>query len=243
VLHNLIKAVDLVCSNDFRPLTRLWTIYFVVVVVVFQGLGLLSCSGSEFIFWNLWIYWTVGRTPWTGDRPDKRPLPTQDSNPPEKHRHISMPRVGFEPTIPVFERQKTVCVLESLIIGICIIYFKILSLFSSIRKHDACTGFESSFRSLPGLPLTFRLTSVRSTVLRNTTSPVAPKRSFHVLINVMNTLVTLPALETSHTSAGVAQSAQWRGGRLGFDSRQGQRYIHFATASEPALGPTHPHIK
>jgi len=39
----------------------------------------LACSGSEFIFWNLWTYWTVGRTPWTGDRPDARPLPTQDN--------------------------------------------------------------------------------------------------------------------------------------------------------------------
>jgi len=27
----------------------------VVVIVVFQGLGLLDCSGSE-LFWNLWIY-------------------------------------------------------------------------------------------------------------------------------------------------------------------------------------------
>jgi hypothetical protein len=27
-----------------------------IVVVVFQGLGLLACSGSELIFWNLWIY-------------------------------------------------------------------------------------------------------------------------------------------------------------------------------------------
>jgi hypothetical protein len=27
---------------------------------------------------NLWIYQTIGRTPWTGDRPDARPLPTQD---------------------------------------------------------------------------------------------------------------------------------------------------------------------
>jgi hypothetical protein len=50
---------------------------------------------------------TVGRTPWTGDQPIARPLPTQEN----KHRinaDISMPWVGFEPTIPVFERAKTV---------------------------------------------------------------------------------------------------------------------------------------
>jgi hypothetical protein len=34
----------------------LLTIFVVVVAAVFQALGLLACSGSEFIFWNLWIY-------------------------------------------------------------------------------------------------------------------------------------------------------------------------------------------
>jgi hypothetical protein len=46
------------------------------IIIVFQRLGILACSGSEFIFWNLGIRWTVGRTPWMGDRPDARPLPT-----------------------------------------------------------------------------------------------------------------------------------------------------------------------
>jgi len=43
---------------------------------VFQRLGLLTWPSSEFIFWNLWNYWTDGRTPWTGDQPDARPVPT-----------------------------------------------------------------------------------------------------------------------------------------------------------------------
>jgi hypothetical protein len=37
-----------------------------------------------------------GRTPWTGDRPVARSLPTQDNT-----GHTSVPPVGFEPTIPV----------------------------------------------------------------------------------------------------------------------------------------------
>jgi hypothetical protein len=37
------------------------------IIIVFQGLGLLACCGSEFIFWNLRIYWTVGRTSSTGE--------------------------------------------------------------------------------------------------------------------------------------------------------------------------------
>jgi hypothetical protein len=48
---------------------------------------------------------TVGRTPWTGDQPFARPLPTETQN---KRRHTPTPWVGFEPTIPVFERAKTV---------------------------------------------------------------------------------------------------------------------------------------
>jgi hypothetical protein len=30
----------------------------------------------------------------------------------EKHRHTSMPRAGFEPVIPMFERPKTVLALD-----------------------------------------------------------------------------------------------------------------------------------
>jgi hypothetical protein len=47
--------------------------------------------------------------PWTSDQPVARPLPahraTQTQN---KRIHTSMSRVGFERTIPVFERGKTV---------------------------------------------------------------------------------------------------------------------------------------
>jgi hypothetical protein len=61
-------------------------------------------------FLNLY---TVGRTPWTEDQPLARPLPahraTQTQN---KRTQTSMPQVGFEPTIPVFERAKTVHALD-----------------------------------------------------------------------------------------------------------------------------------
>jgi hypothetical protein len=59
-------------------------------------------------FFSFLILYTAGRTSWTGDQPVARPLPTrriiQTQN---KCRQISMPRVGFEPTIPVFERAMT----------------------------------------------------------------------------------------------------------------------------------------
>jgi hypothetical protein len=52
---------------------------------------------------------TLGRTPWTGDQSVARPLPKQDNTNAEQ---TSMPLVGFEPTIPVFERAKTVHTLD-----------------------------------------------------------------------------------------------------------------------------------
>jgi hypothetical protein len=57
------------------------------------------------------ILYPVHRTPWTGDQPVARPLPiyktTQTQNT-RKRTQTSMPRMGFEPTIPAFERARTV---------------------------------------------------------------------------------------------------------------------------------------
>jgi hypothetical protein len=63
-----------------------------------------------FQFVNLY---TIGRTPWTGDQPVARPLPTHTTTRTQNKRtQTSMPRVGFELTIPVFERAKTVHALD-----------------------------------------------------------------------------------------------------------------------------------
>jgi hypothetical protein len=70
---------------------------------------------------SLWLYSPfnlgrffslVGRTPWTGDQPVARPLHTHRTTQTQNEStQISMPRVGFEPTIPAFARAKTVHVL------------------------------------------------------------------------------------------------------------------------------------
>jgi hypothetical protein len=79
------------------------------------------------------IFYTVSRTPWTGDQPVTRPLPihrtTQTQN---KRIQTSMPRVGFETTLPVFERTKTVHALdfEATVIGTEITHLPI-----NIREH------------------------------------------------------------------------------------------------------------
>jgi hypothetical protein len=58
-------------------------------------------------------FYRDGRTPWTGGQPVARPLPIhrtiQTQN---KRTQTSMPGVGFEPTIPAFERAKTVHALD-----------------------------------------------------------------------------------------------------------------------------------
>jgi hypothetical protein len=63
-----------------------------------------------FQFLNLY---TDGRTPWRKNQPVARPRPAhrtaQTSN---KYIQTSMPQVGFEPTIPVFELAKTVHALD-----------------------------------------------------------------------------------------------------------------------------------
>jgi hypothetical protein len=59
------------------------------------------------------ILYTVGRTPWTGDQPLARPLPThRRTQTQNKHTQISMPPVGFESTVSVLDRTKIVRALD-----------------------------------------------------------------------------------------------------------------------------------
>jgi hypothetical protein len=61
--------------------------------------------------WQLFEFlnpYTVDRTHWTGDQPVARPLPTHKTQTQNKRTQTFIPRVGFEPSIPVFERVKLV---------------------------------------------------------------------------------------------------------------------------------------
>jgi hypothetical protein len=77
----------------------------------------MTCSVQKFNFQTYESIRTVGRTPWTGDQPDSRPLPTQDNTMQKKRGHTSMPRTIFEPAIPMFERPKTVRASDRSAIG------------------------------------------------------------------------------------------------------------------------------
>jgi hypothetical protein len=105
----------------------------------------LSMAVQPFVGpWPLFQFldlYTVGRTPWTGDQPVSRPLPAYRTvQTPNKRTQISMPQMGFEPTIPVFEGAKTVhaladvsevltAVCEASILSCNMITFIKLSLF------------------------------------------------------------------------------------------------------------------
>jgi hypothetical protein len=64
-------------------------------------------------FFSFLIFYTVGRTSWTGDQPVARSLPahrtTQMQN---KRTQTSMPQVGFKLTISAFQLAKTVLDLD-----------------------------------------------------------------------------------------------------------------------------------
>jgi hypothetical protein len=63
-------------------------------------------------FFSFLILYTVGRTPWTGDQPVARLLPTHSTTQTQnKLTQTSMPQVGLERTIPLVQRAKTVHVL------------------------------------------------------------------------------------------------------------------------------------
>jgi hypothetical protein len=94
--------------NNFHCASNLS--YYFYTIIIFWLYGPFLGLGS---FFSFLILYTVGRTPWTGDQPVARPLlthrTTQTQN---KSTHTFMPWVEFEPTIPVFERAKTVHALE-----------------------------------------------------------------------------------------------------------------------------------
>jgi hypothetical protein len=64
--------------------------------------------GSTAVFFIFLILYTFGSTLCTEDQPVVRPLPTHGNANRINARQTSMPRVGFEPTTPVFEQAKMV---------------------------------------------------------------------------------------------------------------------------------------
>jgi hypothetical protein len=77
---------------------------FSICLSIYGSTALLLDLGC---FLSFLIFYTVSRTPWTGDQPITRPLPAHRT----AHTQ-NKPRIGFEPTITAFERAKTVHALD-----------------------------------------------------------------------------------------------------------------------------------
>jgi hypothetical protein len=64
-------------------------------------------------FFSSVILYTDARTPWKGDQSTARTLPThRTARTQNEPTHTSIPWIGFELTIPVFEREKRVYTLD-----------------------------------------------------------------------------------------------------------------------------------
>jgi hypothetical protein len=102
--------VELVPRACLHLSVTLW-IYNTPSLSLFLSMA-LQPFGTWPIFQFLNLY-TVGRISWTGNQPVTRPLSTHRATQTQNKRpQTSMYRVGFEPTIPVFERAKTVHALD-----------------------------------------------------------------------------------------------------------------------------------
>jgi hypothetical protein len=102
--------------------------------------------GPDLFFSFVIFFHTDGRTSWKGDQPVARPLPShRTALTHNKHTQRSMPWVGFEPTIPVFERAKTVHVWDraAIVIGAELLTFfvQITSRKGTVRRMEWTTTF------------------------------------------------------------------------------------------------------
>jgi hypothetical protein len=95
-----------------------WPIYIYIYLSLYLSIYLYIYGSTLLLlefghFFKLLILYTVGRTPCKGDQPVARPLPThRKTQTQNKCIQTSIPWVGFENTIPAFERAKTVHTLD-----------------------------------------------------------------------------------------------------------------------------------
>jgi hypothetical protein len=104
------------------------------------------------------LSYTDGRTPRTSDQPVARPLPTRRTTQTQNKRtQTSMTRTGFEPTIPPFERGKSVHALDRAATMLGQTASK-LSKFQRTLLGISYTGFSST--SFPSFRYSYELFSL-----------------------------------------------------------------------------------
>jgi hypothetical protein len=93
------------------PKTKRRYVLVSVCLSIYPSMALQSFCWPLAVFPVSWSY-TVSRTPWTGDQSVARPLHTHRTQTQNKRTQISMPWVGFKPTIPSVQATKIVHALD-----------------------------------------------------------------------------------------------------------------------------------
>jgi hypothetical protein len=139
---------SLITRPGFEPGPPRWLVTISIYVIgrtiylsIYGSTALVDIGRLSFQFPNLY---TVGMAPWTSDQSVARPLPTyitaQTQN---KRTQKSMPRVGFETTIPVSSAGTT---LPLLICYAVIMRPRVSAVQCSTTLHD---------EFIPNLPFNF----------------------------------------------------------------------------------------
>jgi hypothetical protein len=108
-----------------------------------------------------WTY-TVSRTPLTGDQHVGKPLPTHRTTQTQNKRTQTLiPGVGFEPTIPVFERAKTDHAVDR---GATVIGIRNLLVYKykhfRVRNHSILLPIRRKYKNVSSLWLNIEATNI-----------------------------------------------------------------------------------
>jgi hypothetical protein len=119
-VQGVLPTVYMIKELKMRPMSNKRTADPLIYIYI----RILSIYGSTVRCWTLTVFfrfliqYTAGRTSSTGSQPVTRPLHTHRTQTQNKRTQTSMPRVGFKPTIPAFERAKIVHALDRAATGI-----------------------------------------------------------------------------------------------------------------------------
>jgi hypothetical protein len=129
-----------------RKIVLLVTYLSVCISVYLWLYSPLLCFGRIFIFL---ILYAVGRTPLTGDQPVARPLPTHRTTQIQNKRtQTSMPWMGLEATIQVFEWARSLWSTPFIIIKLLLLLLLLLLLPSPASRAAITTARTGTYTAV-----------------------------------------------------------------------------------------------
>jgi hypothetical protein len=207
------------------------------------------------------LFYTDGRTPWTSNQPVARPLPTHRTTQTQNkctQRHPCL-RVRFGPTIPAFEREKTVHALHraATVIGIpsCristdytlwtseILRTSVLRISYYVRhlsKNYSSSVATHGTHNSACVPRTWSPWPLVEIDYSSTKPPkydvtfLLPSNDFPFADTVNKDVTHI------HVTTAVNSDSTWRVGVLSLGR---VKNFFFSTSSRPVLGPTQPPIQ